>query len=55
MMSSGMMDFGPGWLGLLALMLVLWGGLLAAAIWLVGLLFPAAHPNDPKNSTEKRA
>ena len=51
MMMAGM-GFGMGFFGLLT-MLVFWGGLLALAVWLVGLLFPASnnsqdHPNSGK-------
>jgi len=55
MMGNGMMDFGLGWFSLLT-MLLFWGGLLAIAIWLVGLLFPKAQPHphhDHKNSAQK--
>ncbi len=37
-----MMGFGLGFLGL-AFMLLFWGGLIAGAVWLVGLLFPTAR------------
>jgi len=41
-----MMGFGMGVWGIL-LMVLFWGGLVALAVWLVGLMFPAAdkHPN----------
>ncbi len=49
----GSMGFGMGILGLIT-MLIFWGGLLALAVWLVGLLFPTPKkPYDDPNSSEK--
>jgi hypothetical protein len=51
-MMMGGMGFGMGLFGLIP-MLIFWTGLLALAIWLVSLLFPAPknsqdHPNSSK-------
>lgn len=47
------MGFGMGFFGLLT-MLIFWAGLLALAIWLVSLLFPAPHhPQDQPNSGKR--
>jgi hypothetical protein len=47
------MGFGMGIFGLITF-LIFWGGLLALAIWLVGLLFPTSkEPQDHPNSNEK--
>ncbi len=51
-----MMGFGMGLWGIL-LMIVFWGGLVALAVWLVGLMFPSANqdtpnPNQPLSAEE---
>ena len=40
--------FGMGIFGLL-LMILFWGGLIALAVWLVGLLFPTVKQPDNSN------
>jgi putative membrane protein len=40
--------FGMGIFGLL-LMILFWGGLIALAVWLVGLLFPTVKQSDNNN------
>jgi hypothetical protein len=48
------LDFGLGWFGLLMAFLF-WGGLLAIALWLVNLLFPAVrlHRDESVNSNQE--
>jgi putative membrane protein len=43
--------FGMGFLGLI-LMILFWGALIALAVWLVGLLFPATKRPDASRSAE---
>jgi hypothetical protein len=44
-MMMGGMSLGMDFWGLTT-MLLFWAILVVAAVWLVGLLFPAAHPHD---------
>ncbi len=52
MMGGGMIGLGFGFIW----MLLFWGGLIALAVWLVGLLFPSGHrQNDVGNEASPSA
>ena len=52
MMGGGMLGIGFGFIW----MLLFWGGLIALAVWLVGLLFPATRKqNDAGNEASPTA